>query len=352
MHPVMTGGRSGDARTCRPRATGALALPRHGGDRSAIAAATGVRIALDLSTGINPWPYPVPRIESDHWSSLPDREGEARLQAAAATAYDASAGAEIVAAPGSQAIIQWLPRLRMPGQVTVISPTYSEHAASWRAAGHAVEETSALPEAGATDVIVVANPNNPDGRRHAPGELLTLAAAQAERDGWLVVDEAFADVDPAVSCAPQTGRDGLVVLRSFGKFFGLAGARLGFALCPPAVAAALRGALGPWAVSGPAAVVGAVALADEAWIATTRGRLAAAARRLDGLLERAGLEVIGGTTLFRLARCRHARAVFRALAEQGVLVRCFGYRDDWLRFGLPADERGSARLEAALRRAL
>jgi cobalamin biosynthetic protein CobC len=228
--------------------------------------------------------------------------------------------------------------------VAILGPTYREHQASWLAAGHIVEEVAdpdhVPPQAG---VVVAVNPNNPDGRVIDGERLIALAEGRL-----LVIDEAFADVLPEVSLASRAGRPDLVVLRSVGKFFGLAGMRLGFALTGEVLAGSLRRAMGPWAVSGPATAVGAVALADTAWIAGARVRLTAAAGRLDGLLMRNGLRVAGGTTLFRLVDNARAAELFEHLAGAGILTRRFADRPGWLRVGIPGSDGAFERLAAAL----
>jgi cobalamin biosynthetic protein CobC len=166
----------------------------------------------------------------------------------------------------------------------------------------------------------------------------------------LVVDEAFLDVlPPSASVASEAVRN-VVVLRSFGKFFGLAGVRLGFALLDPQLAARLSASLGPWAVSGPALAIGATALTDGPWIERTRDGLKEATARLDALFGRVGLEVIGGTALFRLVRAQAATALFHHLGHDGILVRRFPDKPAWLRFGLPGNEAAWARLENSLSR--
>lgn len=326
----------------------------HGGDLAAAARRFGEPAAgwLDLSTGINPWPYPVPPLPAAAWTRLPEPAAVAALEAVAAACFGVPTPAAVVAAPGSQAVIQWLPHLRRPGTVAVVGPTYGEHAASWRRAGHAVAEVSGddLGTFDTADVVVVTNPNNPDGRCRSAAALSRLADRLAARGAWLVVDEAFADVVPAVSvAAAAAAHPTLVVIRSFGKFFGLAGLRLGFAVAAPAtVAGALRRALGPWAVGGAAVALAPAALADTAWIGRTRARLAAAARRLDALLEAYELTPVGGTSLFRLAHSPDAPKRFAALAHAGVWVRAFDDRPGLLRFGLPGDAAAWQRLAAAL----
>lgn len=322
----------------------------HGGDLAEIAAAHGRPVAdwIDLSTGINPWPYPVPAISPAAWTRLPASAALAGLKTAAAGYFGLPDGGLIAAAPGTQALIQRLPGLLGRGPVTILSPTYAEHAHVWRGAGVDVAEAVDLP---APDRgLVVVNPNNPDGRVLPPERLASWAAEAAAGGHFLVVDEAFADVAPAVGLAPHLPLGNVVVLRSFGKFFGLAGLRLGFALAAPATVRRLEAALGPWAVSGPAAEIGAQAMADGGWITATRARLAAAMDRLRGLLAGAGASVVGGTDLFVLTNWPDGPAVFAALAEAGIYVRRFPDRAGWLRFGLPGDDGQWARLEETLAR--
>lgn len=319
----------------------ALGLPVHGGDLAAAEARWGRPAAgwLDLSTGINPWRYPLPPLPAHWWTRLPGAAEEGALRAAAARRFGTGAAARVLPAPGTSALIQALPRCVPPGRVAVLGPTYGEHARAWAAAGHRVEEVATLEEARAP-VTVVVNPNNPDGRVVAPDRLLA-------HPGLLVVDEAFGDERPELSVAPFL-RPGLVVLRSFGKFYGLAGLRLGFALGLPEMLAPLAAQLGPWPVSGPALAVGAAALADDGWAAGTRKRLAAWAARLDGVLEGAGLSVAGGTGLFRLAAHPEAPVLYDRLGRSGVLVRAFAGRPHLLRFGLPEGEAELRRLALAL----
>src|SRR5215472_3940324 len=302
---------------------------------------------IDLSTGINPFSYPLPRLEPAAFVRLPEPGAVDRLGAVAAAAYRAPSAAHVVAAPGVQILLPMVAALVRPGRAAVLGPTYEEHVRAAALAGHAVREVAHLSDLAGVDLAMVVNPNNPDGRLAGRAELLALADALAP--GLLVVDEAFMEATPGdASLAADVSRANVVVLRSFGKFFGLAGLRLGFALAHQDHAARLAAALGPWAVSGPALAIGAAALADADWIAATRVRLAAAARRLDDLLAAAGLERTGGTALFRLVRTSAARAVFERLGHAGIFVRGFADQPTWLRFGLPGDEPAWQRLAAAL----
>ncbi len=296
---------------------------------------------LDLSTGINPIAYPVPDLPPGLWARLPDPEAVADLEAAAAEACGLATPAMVVAAPGSQAIIGVLPYLLPPGRVAILSPTYAEHRRSWEDAGREVAAVASPDALADAAVGVLCNPNNPDGRRLAPADVLALADRMAQGGGILVVDEAFAGPEDRVEPHPA-----LVRLRSFGKFHGLAGLRLGFAILPLPLAPRLRRVLGPWPVSGPAIAIGAAALRDAAWTRDTRRRLDAAAARLDRLLRRAGMRAAGtgGTPLFRLVH--ELPGLWQHLGEHGILVRRFA--EGWLRFGLPGAEGEWTRLEAAL----
>lgn len=302
---------------------------------------------LDLSTGINPHPYPLPDLPVAAFTRLPEPEEVAALEAAAARAYGVADPAMVVAAPGTQALIQILPRVVTQPAVAVLGPTYAEHARAWQAAGARIVPAASLTDLAAVPAAVLCNPNNPDGRRWPAADLLAAAPR-----GLLVVDEAFADLEEdaaAISIAPYLPREGVVVLRSFGKTYGLAGLRLGFALAAPALATVLRAALGPWAVSGPAIATGRAALADAAWPAAMRVRLRTEAAALDACLSEAGLALLGGTALFRLAASTRAPALFDRLGRAGILVRRFAAQPTWLRFGLPATPDAWNRLCAALR---
>jgi cobalamin biosynthetic protein CobC len=321
----------------------AEAIVRHGGTREEW---------LDLSTGINPRPWSMPKLDDALWHRLPSRADELALFDAARKAYRAPDTVNVVAAPGTQALIQWLPYLAPPGAVAVVGPTYSEHAQAWHNAGREVMQISQaveLPDR--VRHLVIVNPNNPDGRITDLAVLTQAAGRVAARGGWLVIDEAFADVDPAIGAVSLCAELPVVILRSFGKFFGLAGVRLGFALAAPDVASRLARALGPWVCSGPALAIGSAALRDHAWAESARQLLRSEASALDVVLACAGFQVIGGTSLYRLVRHADARDLHEALARQWIWCRRFDWTDDLLRFGLPADQAARDRLAAALGKA-
>lgn len=304
---------------------------------------------LDLSTGINPNPYPVPRLTADVLARLPEPTASEALAAVAAKTYGASSAAHVVAAPGTQILLPFVAGLAPPGRAAILSPTYAEHARAAALAGHRVTLTRQIADLAKADLAIITNPNSPDGRIIAPSILSDLAQELRRRSGMLVIDEAFMDVAPeGLSFVAETVHGNVIVLRSFGKFFGLAGLRLGFALLEPRLALPLSAKLGPWAVSGPALAIGARALADAGWIERTRRRLSKAAERLDAMLTDCGLDVVGGTALFRLVRMPAAAALFDHLGRAGILVRPFPENAAWLRFGLPANEGAWRRLQSAL----
>jgi cobalamin biosynthetic protein CobC len=304
---------------------------------------------IDLSTGVNPHSYPVPPLSPDLFARLPEPAALDRLAAIAAGAYGAPARDCVVPAPGTQILLAPVAALVPPGRAAVLGPTYGEFARTAALAGHDVAEVQDISQLRDADLAVVANPNNPDGRVFKKHELLDLIDARRHCAGLLVVDEAFMDIGPAgASLGGEVARHNVVVLRSFGKFFGLAGLRLGFALTRPEIAARLGAVLGPWAVAGPAVAIGEIALADYEWAKAMRKRLEGEARQLDDELARAGIEVVGGTSLFRLVRTSAADYLFHHLGRAGILMRRFPEHAAWLRIGLPSNESAWDRLRAAL----
>jgi len=316
----------------------------HGGDLGAIRRRfpKAPQPWIDLSTGINPVAYPVAQLPPEIWSRLPTREALQALLAAAARRYGVPDPATIVAAPGTQALIQLLPRLMPRSRVAIVGPTYAEHELSWRRAGHDTAVVPDIVDASGADIVVVVNPDNPTGRLFDPRTLRAVETA------LLVVDEAFIDFLPAEASLAGDLPDNTVVLRSFGKTYGLAGVRLGFAVAEARLAQRLKDELGPWAVSGPALAIGRMALGDEGWLQATAALLADDQKRLDALLAAAGFTILGGSTLFRLASHPAAGRMIALLGRQGIHVRAFADQATWLRFGLPANEEEFRRLAAAL----
>lgn len=316
----------------------------HGGKLAAAAREYGIPLDrwIDLSTGIHPVGYPVPPIPANCWLRLPEEEDG--LREAAAAYYGTS---RLLPCAGSQAAIQALPLLRPRGRVGILSPTYAEHAHAWQQAGHDVIPIESPTPDLALDVLLLANPNNPTGRLIDTNILLQWHAEQAARGGWLVVDEAFMDATPEHSLASYAGLPGLIILRSLGKFFGLAGVRSGFVLAEEALLDQLQEKFGPWSVAHPTRWVAQQALANSTWQAEQRLWLAQQSQRLAQLLTRHGLPPSGGTALFQWVETPKAAEIHQRLARLGILTRLFAQPSS-LRFGLPADERSWAKLDFIL----
>jgi len=319
----------------------------HGGRLRAAAAHFAIPVEnwLDLSTGINPNGWPVKTPPAATWARLPDDDDE--LNSIACRYYGADF---LLSVAGSQAAIQALPQLRISSRVSVLTPGYAEHAYTWKRNNHKVATVTAdqidvaLPD---TDVLIITHPNNPTGAVFPVAQLLDWHMRLATRNGWLIVDEAFMDTTPEFSIASQASKPGLIVLRSLGKFFGLAGARVGFVCAHPELLAALKNLLGPWSVNAPARWMAIQALQDTCWQKKTRQHLLSASNRLKTLLTQHQLISTGGCALFQWAHSRHATYLYEKLAYQGILVRLFNNPPS-LRFGLPGNDLDWQRLDTAL----
>ena len=288
---------------------------------------------LDLSTGINPVAYPVNITNQIAWQSLPGSQAQHELTVSARAFWSVPDGAAVLAAPGASALIARIPSLMAASNVSIPGPTYNEHQSSFEDAGWRITDD-------APSVRVVVNPNNPTGRLWT-GEV-------ADDVEICIIDESFCDVTPDATLIDLAVRPGVIVMKSFGKFWGLGGLRLGFAIGDPNLIANLAQQLGPWPVSGQALEIGNRALRDFGWANETRHRLAFEASELDQLMTNRGHSLVGGTSLFRLYDSDDASAPHRRLAQAHILTRVFPYSDRWLRLGLPGSKTALARLEAAL----
>jgi len=331
-----------------PMAGSDSATPTHGGQLRVAAARYDIPLSdwLDLSTGINPIGWPVPAVPDTVWSRLPeDNDG---LLDVACRYYGTT---NLLPVAGSQAAIQRLPVLRNKQcRVGVITPSYGEHAHAWRNAGHTVYEliTAEIETAlDQLDVLILVNPNNPTGECWHPATVLGWHERLAVRGGWLIVDEAYIDPIPELSLVSYSGKSGLIVLRSLGKFFGLAGLRVGFVFAEAVLLEGLAAALGPWAVANPSRWVATQALMDDAWQNATRARLLTDSRRLQAVLENNGLVVTGGCSLFQWVVRECAEAIYEQMAQQGILTRLLTAPMS-IRLGLPATEADWQRLDSVL----
>ena len=288
------------------------ALSQYGGSK---------RDWIDLSTGISPWSYPIDGVPSEAWQSLPDEQNNIDLETAARMFWSVPEDASVLAAPGASALIANLPKVAQAGRVRIDQPTYNEHQAAFERLGWQIDPS-------AKDAMVAVHPNNPDGKLWINSEL---------KGHFRIIDESFCDTLPEASLIGEVTRGDTIVLKSFGKFWGLGGLRLGFAIGAEPLIQPLRETLGPWPVSGPALHIGLNALKDQTWTEMHRERLVHASERLDQLMQEKGARLVGGTSLFRLYDVPDATVWQARLAKYHIWSRIFPYSKTWLRLGLPPD---------------
>lgn len=289
---------------------------------------------LDLSTGINPIPYPIPKVPNHFWHSLPDSQAQSALLSAARKFWKVPNGANIIASSGVSQLIAMLPSLLPVNCVEIIGPTYNEHAAAFQSSGWTVGQTGS--------VRVIVHPNNPDGNQHV------ISKQDAKNTDLMIIDESFCDVTPDETLINLTDQNNVIVLKGLGKFWGLAGLRLGFAVAAPGLIKKITDRVGPWAISGPAQFIGQAALTDNSWIIKTRSRLREDSLRLDNLMIEYGNKPLGGTDLFRLYEVKNATKIQNTLAKKFIWTRIFSYSSNWLRLGIPGTEAQWAQLINAL----
>jgi cobalamin biosynthesis protein CobC len=322
----------------------------HGGALAAAVQKYGGNKAdwLDLSTGINPVAAPLPELDSQIWQALPDADLMENCLNAARNFYHLPEEAALVAAPGVQALIQFLPQLRPGKKAAILGPTYGEYAHVFQTLGSGCRIINSIDDLQGECVVIVVNPNNPDGRTFQPQILLQLAESLGSKDGLLIVDEAFCDLTPEISVASQAGMRGLLALKSFGKFFGLAGVRLGFAAGHATDITILSQHLGPWAVSGPALAIGARCLSDNKLRSEISRSIKSNSAKQRAVLDDSGLKIVADTELFHLLEHTKAKQLYAALAHRHILTRMFSDQPNWLRLGLCKNETERARLSNAV----
>jgi len=323
-------------------------LLKHGGRLREAAQTYSIPLAnwIDLSTGINPHGYPIPAIPAAAWQRLPEEQDG--LMAAAQAYYQSE---NILAVAGSQAAIQTLPLLRPKGMIGILAPSYAEHAHAWQKAGHElrtidVEKIDTLIHQ--LDTLILVNPNNPTGQTFSPEQCLHWLEILNKKQGWLIIDEAFIDATPELSLSTFSPRKGLIILRSIGKFFGLAGIRSGFVLAEQPILDTLNEHLGPWTLSNPSRLVTAEALKNQAWQTQTRTQLQQQSQRLQQLLSEHQLPPTGSNALFQWVKTEQAKQLHQQLAQQAVFTRLFNQPNS-LRFGLPENENAWQQLTQALK---
>ena len=328
----------------------------HGGNLQQASEIYGVSMDawLDMSTGISPWSYPVDDLPSNVWRDLPPSNDE--LIATAKKYYQIDEQ-NVVVSPGSQLSIRLLPQLFAKSKVALPVLGYQEHALSWKLAGHQlcfyqnVEELIQLIEDGKVDHAVVINPNNPSCEKTTKEKLSYISNSIK---GVLLVDEAFMDFyQTAPSQIPESSfgsaislnAENVIVVRSIGKFFGLAGLRLGFVIGLHPVLQKLQTLFQPWAINHASMLISRQALADTQWQEQQRLKIKAGAKQLEPLLFSLCQDFqelrIENTALFCsvFAQSIDVQKLHKQLAMLGVWTRMSNPDDKqaWLRFGLVGD---------------
>ncbi|MGR6872271.1 threonine-phosphate decarboxylase CobD [Pseudomonas sp. HK3] len=300
---------------------------------------------LDLSTGINPKGYPQPKIPDSVFRDLPNEDDG--LQQAACKYYGSD---DVLMVPGSSWAIQCLPTVlqQYDAQITkVLLPTigYSEHERAWRASNvevvfyHYAPTNAQLQDC---DVCVLINPNNPSSHLLSSEVVSDMAHQLNTHSGWLMVDEAFIDTQPQNSVI-QNQLDNVIVLRSLGKFFGLAGLRVGAIIANDNLLKKCSELLPPWALNNPARFIAKQALQDNEWINQTTLTLMQQSNNLASLCEntflvkiKSALKIVKTDFFVTLIfdakhdafKCHHT------LCEQGIYTRLLDNKSG-IRIGLP-----------------
>ena len=321
-----------------------LQVIKHGGNLREAAQHYHIPLAdwIDLSTGINPNGWQPTNIPQSVWQRLPeDNDG---LLSAAQAYYNVD---NLLAVAGSQAAIQTLPYCRSHSQVGIVSPAYAEYDYCWRKAGHeviAMTVDEVEQHLNSLDVLIVINPNNPDAHLHSLQTLQQWHDQLAQRGAWLIVDEAFMDSTPEHSLFTLNlaKLPNVLVLRSLGKFFGLAGLRLGFIAASPTILQKLQVLQGTWPISHPARWVGKKALLDTQWQCKTRQQLKQHSQQLAQCFYQAGY-VVNSTALFCYLPNKQAKVLQQVFAQQGIWLRYFT-QPQAIRIGLPNNSKQIERL--------
>jgi cobalamin biosynthetic protein CobC len=317
---------------------------------------------LDLSTGISPISYPIPSIPQIIWQQLPQTSNG--LIEAAKRYYGTG---NIITTSGSQAVIARLPSLylnytkRLPNKIDVWLPVvgYKEHERSWHDAGFNIKRYQNLPtfkDLKLNAIVVVINPNNPTGELHQQHTLKALLKTVESLSGWLIIDEAFMDViTPNQTLIDLSTNKHLFVLRSIGKFFGLAGIRIGFLSAHSMWLLKLQQLSSPWEVNGPAQFIAEQALKDHTWQSAQRKTLIALSIKLEMLLTETFADStnnclknieVSGCGLFKTLVHPQATEIYQKFCHQGLYVRLCD-ENNALRFGIP-DQKQYKTLEKLL----
>ena len=304
---------------------------------------------IDLSTGISPWHYPISTLSPRYFQQLP--YATTQLYQAAANYYGCPAE-YLRAVPGSQYAIEQLPTLFAPQKIALPTWGYSEHQKAWQAQGSEIihytnhSELLQLLNQQAIPYALIIRPNNPSAAFFTIEQVKQVEVLLQQKypnKHLLILDEAFIDLYPQASFIRHPPGPRTVVLRSVGKFFGLAGIRLGFVCAQPALLQRLQAKLGQWLINGPSVGIGQQLFQDKPWAQQQRLRIRQQNKQLQQCLLQAGLPApLHSAGLFTsvFGEPEKFLQIFIQLAKAGVLVRYFPHPTQaCLRFGLPGQHQ-------------
>ena len=302
---------------------------------------------IDLSTGINPNSYPIPKLSISDWRSLPTKTEIKDLESIIKSKQKISS--EIIMVPGAQMAINFLPFL-LKGEgteVRILTPTYNEYNYCFTNTGFKVNSCQKFNQLFNSDIAIIVNPNNPDGKIYEINELFELSKSVK----ILIVDESFIDSVECDSIVNQLNEDvsNIIVIRSFGKFFGLAGLRLGYVFSGKEIIRKFKRFFGPWQISKMSVKIATIAFSDDVWIKKTKNNLNEKANAIDNLMKKINWKITGGTNLFRLYSTSNSDLAQKLLAEKFIWSRKFSYSKKWIRLGIP-NERDFKKLKKIVMR--
>ncbi len=309
-----------------------LAIKKYGGQRADW---------IDLSTGINRTSYPWQENVKVELRDLPSNKLLRSLEKAASRAYKVAEDKDTAAVQGAQQIISLLPIcLKNYNSVAILGPTYNEYEKAFKSSEIKAETVSEVSKLSSSDIAIVVNPNNPTGKVIAEEILNDLS----KKVRILIIDESF----KMFSSRRIQKFDNVIQINSLGKFFGLAGVRLGFVSGPSNFIKSVRGMLGPWPVSSIAAEIGKIALNDQAWISQMEKILLEGSDVLHRACNRKNWKLIGKTNLFHTYATSSSLKVEKQFAAHYIWIRTFDYSETWVRLGIPTSKYEWTRVRQAL----
>ena len=309
-----------------------LAIKKYGGQRADW---------IDLSTGINRTSYPWQESVKVELRDLPSSKLLMGLEKAASRAYKVAEGTDTAAVQGAQQIISLLPIcLKNYNSVAILGPTYNEYEKAFKSSGIKAETVSEVSKLSSSDIAIIVNPNNPTGKVIAEEILDDLS----KKVRILIIDESF----KMFSSRRIQKFDNVIQINSLGKFFGLAGVRLGFVSGPSDFIKSVREMLGPWPISSIAAEIGIIALNDTTWISEMEKILLEGSNVLHKACSTKNWKLVGKTNLFHTYATSSCLEVEEQFAAHYIWIRTFDYSQTWIRLGIPTSKYEWTRVRQVL----